>query len=187
MKRQLLALTLTALLPFAAQSQEISYTYLEGGYSRLNSDIDADGWGLNGSLALNESFHAFGNYSRSEFENSNIDLETFSVGLGTRYALKNQLHLLAQVGYENANPELQRSNEAWFAEAGARAAIGSRLEGWVLVGYEDGGNIDNEVYSKLGMQLKFPAGTGLARWGLVSEIKFIDDDEQFFIGPRLSF
>ncbi len=43
MKRQLLALTLTALLPLAAQSQEIIYTYLEGGYSRLNSDIDADG------------------------------------------------------------------------------------------------------------------------------------------------
>lgn len=187
MKRQLLTLTLTALLPFTAQSQEISYTYLESGYSRLNSGIDADGWGVNGSLALNESFHVFGNYSRAEFENRNIDLDTFSAGLGSHYALNDQLHLLARVGYENSNPEWQRSNEAWFTEAGARAAIGSRLEGWVLAGYEDGDDIDNEVYSKLGMQLKFPADTGLARWGVIAEVKLIDGDEQLFIGPRLSF
>lgn len=93
----------------------------------------------------------------------------------------------ASRAHSHSTPELQRSNEAWFAEAGTRAAIGSRLEGLVLVGYEDGGDIDNEVYSKLGMQLKCPAGTGLARWGLVSEVKFIDGDEQFFIGPRRSF
>ncbi|MDQ3228389.1 MAG: hypothetical protein M3Q13_01450, partial [Pseudomonadota bacterium] len=45
-----------------------SYNFVEGGYVATNLDndndeIDADGWGVNGSVALHPNFHLFGGFS----------------------------------------------------------------------------------------------------------------------------
>ena len=65
MKRSLLALVFLAALPFAASAaDDISYNYVEGGYVKTETDPrDADGFGVNGSVAIAPNFHLFGGWS----------------------------------------------------------------------------------------------------------------------------
>ena len=64
MKRSLLALTLLAALPFAASAADgLSYNYVQGGYTHVNSDINANGWAIDGSAAIAPNFHVFGGYN----------------------------------------------------------------------------------------------------------------------------
>ena len=181
-KRNLLVLGLLAAFPVAGLAQDISYNYIEGGYSRIESGVDADGWAVNGSAALNDEFHVFGGYSQNEFDRSNVDLDIFNVGLGYNHALSNRLHLLGRVGYENFDTNFTSSTDAWFTEVGARGVLVTNLEGWALAGYEDGDGLDGEFYGKIGGLYKFTP-----RWGLSAEVKLIDGDQQYFVGPRVSF
>lgn len=185
MKRTLLALALTAALPFAAQASDLSYTYIEGGYVGLNTDpVDTDGVGFNASAALGDKFHIFGGYTRSEFDNTNVDLDTWNIGLGYNHELSRNADLIARVGYEEFNIDLPGlpAFDSWFTEVGVRAALGTKFEGWALAGYQDGDNLGGEYYAKLGGLVKFNRA-----WGLSGEVKFINGDQQYFIGPRVSF
>jgi Ax21 family sulfation-dependent quorum factor len=181
-KITLLASALILALPLAGQAQEISYDYIEGGYSRVDSIVDADGWALNGSVALTDEFHAFGGYTQNEFDNSNVDLDIFNIGIGYNHAFSSKLHGLARVGYENFDSNFGGSLDAWFTEVGARGVLGSHVEGWALAGYEDADNISSEFYGKLGLLVKFTP-----RLGVSAEVKLIDGDEQYFVGPRVTF
>ncbi len=62
MKRSLFALGLLTALPFAAAhaAEGISYNFVEGGYAATSADADADGFGLNASVAVHPNFHLFG-------------------------------------------------------------------------------------------------------------------------------
>ena len=55
-----------AILPFAAQAEGLSYSYLEAGY--LNTDLDESsetvgGWGLKGSWEFIDNWFAYGRYA----------------------------------------------------------------------------------------------------------------------------
>jgi Ax21 family sulfation-dependent quorum factor len=183
MKRTLLALALTAALPFAAQASDLSYTYIEGGYVGFNSDpFDADGAGFNASAALGDKFHIFGGYAKSEFDRTNIDIDSWNVGFGYNHELSRNADLLARAGYEEADVDGFGKADAWFTEVGVRGALSPSFEGWVLAGYEDGDGFDGEFYGKVGGLVKFNP-----TWGLSAEVKFIDGDQQYFVGPRISF
>ena len=61
------------------------------------------------------------------------------------------------------------------------------LEGYVLAGYEDytkkhGVNPDGEFYGRLGAQAKFNQN-----WGVSGDVKFVDGDTQWFVGPRFTW
>ena len=47
---------------------------------------------------------------------------------------------------------------------------------------EDFEGVDGEFYARLGGQYKFNQA-----WGVVADVKLIDGDEQYFVGPRFSF
>lgn len=74
MKRTLLALTLLAALPFAASAAEgVSYNYVQGGYAATNNndgEVDADGFGIDGSVAVHKNVHIFGGTPRRNWTRS---------------------------------------------------------------------------------------------------------------------
>src|SRR3546814_7457486 len=73
--------------------------------------------------------------------------------------------------------------DIWRAETGVRSILlPDRLEGWALGGYEDSDVASGDLYARFGVQYKLDKA-----WGVVAEAKFINGDEQYFIGPRLSF
>jgi Ax21 family sulfation-dependent quorum factor len=183
MKRNLVTLALLAALPFAANAGELSYNYVEAGYSLINSNPDADGLAANGSYALTDNFHAFGGYSTFNIENTPVDLDVWNLGLGYNYGLSNNTDLLVRGAYEKGYFDLGLPNpDGWYGETGVRSLFASNLEGWALVGYEDTEGSNGDVYGKFGAQVKLNKS-----WGLVGEVKFIDGDEQYFVGPRLTF
>lgn len=181
-KLTLLALALSLALPAAAQAQDISYTYLEGGYTRIESAFEADGWAVNGSAAISDDFHVFAGYSQSDLNGFNADLDIFNVGIGYNHAFSKNLHGLARFGYENFDANLGGSIDAWFTEVGVRAALGSHVEGWALAGYEDPEDFSGDFYAKIGTLINITP-----RVGLSAEVKLIDGDQQYFVGPRISF
>ena len=103
MKKSLLALSLLALAPFAASAADgVNYNYVEGGYVATNGsgNADANGWGLNGSVAIAPNFHLFGGYSNQEIDNTNIDFDQWRAGVGYNHQISQRIDLLSRVAYE---------------------------------------------------------------------------------------
>jgi Ax21 family sulfation-dependent quorum factor len=184
MKRTLLALTLLAALPFAASAADgVSYTYVEGGYTATNTDGgDADGWALKGSGAIAPNFHLFGEYDQQEIENTNFDVDHYRVGVGYNRDITANTDLLTRVAYENYDFGQGLDFDGYSVEAGVRSALAPNFEGYALAGYEDGDAYDGEFYGRVGGQVKFNQ-----TWGVSGDVKFIDGDTQYFVGPRVSF
>ncbi len=184
MKRSLLALTLLAALPFAASAADgVSYTYVEGGYTATNTDAgDADGWAIKGSGAVAPNFHIFGEFDKQEIENTNFDVDHYRVGVGYNRDITANTDLLTRVAYEKYDAGQGIDFDGYSVEAGVRSALAPNFEGYALAGYEDGDSYDGEFYGRVGGQVKFNQ-----QWGLSGDVKFIDGDTQYFVGPRVSF
>lgn len=192
--RSVLALGLLASLPFAATAAEgVSYSYVEGGYAATNTDAgDADGFAVGGSGAVAPNFHLFGNYSKQEIEDTNIDFDQWRLGVGYNHELNPQLDLVTRVAYEkfDAGDDAFGNDldaDGYSVEAGVRGALTPNFEGYAMAGFEDGetiggGDRDGEFYGRVGAQVKFNP-----TWGLSGDVKFIDGDTQVFVGPRMSF
>lgn len=194
MKRSLLALTLMAALPFAASAAEgVSYTYVEGGYAATNTDAgDADGFAIKGSGAIAPNFHVFGGYSNQEIEDTDIDFDQWQVGLGYNHQIAPNADLVTRVAYEkfDAGSDIFGNDleaDGYSVEAGVRGALTPNFEGYAFAGYEDGDDLDGasrdgEFYGRLGALVKFNQ-----TWGVNGDVKFVDGDTQWFVGPRLSW
>lgn len=190
---KLAALTLLAALPMAASAQSVSYNYVEAGYAGINTDTgDADGFAINGSGAIAPNFHIFGGYSQQELDRTNIDIDLWRVGLGYNHAISPSADLVTRVAYEkfDAGRDIFGNSldaDGWSVEAGIRGAMAPALEGYAMAGFEDGDAIgggarDGEFYGRLGAQVKFNP-----MWGINGDVKFVDGDTQFFVGPRITF
>ncbi|KAB8189704.1 Ax21 family protein [Lysobacter maris] len=186
---KLAALSLIAALPFAASAAEgVSYNYVEAGYAATNTDGgDADGWAIGGSGAIAPNFHIFGNYTNQELDGTNVDFDQWRLGVGYNHEINPNVDLLTRIAYEKIDLGSGFDADGWSVEAGVRGAFTPNFEGYALAGYEDydkiaGQNIDGEFYGRLGALVKFNQ-----TWGINGDVKFVDGDTQWFVGPRVSF
>ncbi|MGI8561364.1 MAG: outer membrane beta-barrel protein [Luteimonas sp.] len=184
-----IALALAAALPFAASAAEgVSYNYVQGGYVATNGGgADADGFGVDGSVAIHPNFHLFGGYANQELDNSNFDFDQWRVGFGYNLEVSPRADLLARLAYEkfDAGRDFFGNRieaDGYSVEVGVRSALTSNLEGHALAGYEDYGRNADDFYGRLGAQYKFNP-----RWGISGDVKFADGDTQWFVGPRLTW
>jgi len=198
MKRSLIALGLLAALPFAASASDLSYNYVEGGYTRINgAGAEIDGAALNGSIALGSRFHVFGGYEATDIKatgvvlgtgetfRTNVDLDRWNLGFGYNHSLSQSTDLVARVGHARSDFEgLSHTFKSYFTEVGARSQLMPNLEGYLYAGYEktEGTGQSGDYYGRLGGQYNFNPS-----WGLVADAKFGSGAEQYFFGPRFSF
>ena len=193
MKKSLLALTLIAALPFAASAADgVSYNYVEGGYisTETDSDIDADGWAINGTGAIAPNFHVIGGYAGQKTDDFNVggvnfdgvDIDQMRLGIGYNHEISPRADLLTRVAYERSEDEFDDSLDGYSVEAGVRGALTQNLEGYALAGYEDGSDYDGDFYGRVGAQVKFNP-----MWGISGDVKLVDGDAEYFIGPRITF
>ena len=192
MKTSLIALGLLAALPFAASAADgLSYNYVEGGYA--NTDArggDADGWALKGSVAVHPNFHIFGDYSKQKTDDFTIGairyrgvkIDQTRLGVGYNHEIAPAADLVTRVAYERAEDEFDNSFNGYSVEAGVRGALTTNLEGYAMAGYEDGNDYDGEFYGRVGAQVKFNP-----MWGISGDVKLVDGDAEYFIGPRITF
>lgn len=185
MKRHILAFALAAAMPFAASAADgIKYNYVQGGYVATNTDTgDADGWGLEGSAALNQNFHLFGSFANQELKDfDDVDFDQWRAGIGYNRQVSQRMDLLTRVAYEKFDAGNGLDADGYSVEAGVRGAMTPMLEGYALAGYEDGDEFDGDFYGRLGAQVKFNPN-----WGVAADVKFADGDTQWFVGPRLTW
>ena len=185
MKRSLLALGLAVALPFAAANaaEGISWNYVEGGYAATNSDLDADGFGLNGSVAVHPNFHVFGGYMNQEIDGTSIDFDQWRLGVGYNHEISRNADLVTRLAYEKFDAGRGLDYDGYSVEVGLRGALAPNFEGHAMVGYEDyGSQFDDDFYGRLGAVVKFNQN-----WGLSGDVKFVSGDTQWFVGPRFTW
>jgi len=185
MKRSLLALTLATALPFAANAADgLSYNYVQGNYVATKTDGgDADGWGLNGSVAVHPNVHLFGTYANQKIDGTSFDFDQWRVGAGYNTALSAKTDFIANAAYDKFDAGGGASADGYSVEAGVRAALAPNFEGHALLGYEDGGDFDGDAYARLGGQVKFNQS-----WGIAVDVKVANGgDAQWMVGPRLTW
>ncbi len=183
------ALALACALPFAASAADgISYNYVQGGYTHINSDANAKGWAIEGSTAVTPNVHLFGGYNSVKTDNSGlgrVNLDQWKLGAGYNAAISAKTDFVGTLAYQKADVSLGGYSEnvdGYAAEAGVRAALTPMLEGYAMAGYEDGNDISGDAYGRIGAQVKFNQN-----WGVATDVKFAGGDTQWFIGPRLTW
>ncbi|MDI9237944.1 hypothetical protein QLQ15_03375 [Lysobacter sp. LF1] len=169
-------------------------------------DFSADGGYLRGSFAVSPSFYVFGSYARGTDEDSiaidfggtrfDIDVEDeltqAEAGIGYRMPMGEKVDFLAELAYLRLDEEITasvdgESDSERTTANGGRFALGLRggsehLEGWVKLGYVDGGDFAGDFIGTLGAQYKFNR-----TWGLVGEVEIVDELTRYTAGVRASF
>lgn len=195
MKKQLALAIALAAASFGTLAGELSYTFVEGGYSRTNldfdgTDVDFDGFALRGSAALGQSFYALGGYSSASNDDfgTDIDLEQSQIGLGFHHPLSQGVRadFIAEVSYLNVEAKVagfSEDDEAYRGSVGVRGLMAENFEGLIKANYSDAGDAqDGEFSGTVGAQFKFNP-----TWGIVGEVELGEDVTQYLIGVRASF
>lgn len=181
MKRSLLALALVAAIPFAAQADDrLSYSYIEADY--VNLDSDADGFGLRGSVEFgNSGFYGLGGWRSGEVDGTNVDIDTWELGVGYGHDLSSNVDLISELAWTNVEVG-SFDSDGYRASVGIRGSFSDNFEGLLKANYNDGDDVDSEFTGTLGAQYKFTQ-----TWGVVGEAEFGDGSEIYTVGVRASF
>lgn len=201
-----LALAVAALLPLAAQGDEgPRYSYLDASYqwSDVNYAVRADeskheGFRFEGSVALSDWLHVFGDYyngdfstpqvldpdaEEPEFRNVDLDFTGYSLGLGVSYPIASRVDLVGQVAYVNA--ELEDTDDSGFRLQGMiRGMVSDRAEVQLGYTYTDIGG-DSDIQSRditLGIVYNVTGQLAVRASGIV-----FDNDSGLELGVRYNF
>ena len=216
MEKALACLALLAAIPFsvAAGSDGPSYTYVEGGFDRVDQratglgDFDPSGGYVRGSYALTPSVYVFGGYAQRDdsrdwsvllsgvtFQlHEKMEHRATEAGLGFRAPMGEKLDLIGELSYFNIDRDVTFAVRgagtaylSWRDLDGARATVGLR-----------GGNERVEGWVKLGYRdsgdfLDHFVGVLGAQyrftrtWGLVAECEETDEISRYQVGFRATF
>ncbi len=91
------------------QSPQFSYNYAELSYDEADfdlggADVDGDGLTLSGSFELTEDWHAFASYGSADLD-FGIDLDTWAIGAGYVYPLRDGIDIYGRVLYVNVDAD----------------------------------------------------------------------------------
>ncbi|MCC4603072.1 hypothetical protein HG421_02255 [Xanthomonas campestris pv. badrii] len=207
MRTTLILAALLAAAPFAASAEGLSYSYVEGGWNRteisVNDDSDdLDGGYIRGSWQIAEPVYVFAGYQRAE-KDFNLGagfvlegtLQQANLGIGYRQEMTERVEFTADISVLRSKVEsdLRRGGRSLgdssdtstlgFGNLGLRGKPSPRTEAWIKAGYIDGSDVDEgEFVGTLGGQVNFTP-----TWGLVGEVEFIDNANQYRVGVRASF
>lgn len=194
-----LALAL-ATAPFGAYAQDLGYTYLEGGYARLDIDIggvgdaEFDGAQLRGSTQLGVSdFYVFGGIAAARNDDGieDVDFTELQGGVGYRYEVGSSVDLISELSLLrqdiDAGPIGSADASGGRIAVGARVAFAENVEGYAKVGYTGGGDYDGAFSGTLGAQLRFGDVWGLVGEFETSQISDGVDVTRLLLGVRATF
>ena len=135
MKKRFVLAALLAAAPFAASAQALSYTFVEGGYGKVDVDgfdgtsgdeLDVDGGYGRGSVRLADNLSLFGQYSKASGKDvwasnsgghhTKYDLELGELGLGYRHPMSDRVDLIAEVAAVNVAAKVTREERPFFGD-----------------------------------------------------------------------
>lgn len=140
-----------------AQQPEISYDYLEAAASKGELlDEDFTGYGVAGSFSITESVFMRGSYSngtsddefRVGFMTDEIELSTFTFGLGYHLPISSSTDFVSNLSYISGEVDFGNADEdanGYIFDIGLRSMVMPNLELEGLVAYTDGSDSDGDV------------------------------------------
>lgn len=175
-----------ALLPLAAQSEGISYTYVEAAY--VETDIDgissnADGYALRGSIGITDNVFMFAGYADQSI--SSFDIETYNVGAGYAWPISSRTDLYGKVSYVKAEASgfgLSVDDDGFGLGIGVRHLVSDQFELEAAVNYVDLSDSGDETALGIGARWHFTP-----QFSLGAEASFADDANSYGVGLRWSF
>ncbi len=205
MRKTLILAALLAATPFAAAADELSYTFVEAGWTQVrinDNDLDdpkTNGAYLRGSYNIAKNVNVFGGYSavsesyKQDGYRLKVELAQPELGIGYHMNLSDRVDFTADAAWVRVALEAKLSGNGYHERAkdtvnagritaGIRAKPSPRTEAWLKGGVIDGSRMDTEFVGTLGGQVKFNQ-----TWGLVGEIQLFDDVSQYSVGVRASF
>ena len=153
MFRKILVLSM-ALLALPAFAGDISYNYIELGYQKIDFDeelapgvsIDGNGYGINGSFEVGESWFIGVGYSQVDVDLGidSIDLDEIAAGIGWHTAMSNNSDFYALLQYVRAEASLtgfdSADEDGIGFEIGVRGMVTDNIELAGSIAYVDLGD-----------------------------------------------
>jgi hypothetical protein len=171
----------------AAQDGDVRYTYVEGGYQRV--DIDGfsgtgDGGFLGGSIRVHDAAFLSAKVDYTDLGRG-VDVRTLELAAGVRYAWTRDFDAILQVGYLDGRVDTQFgdfNDNGFFVSGGGRWMLTERVEVNAALKYVD--------LDKSGDDWVFTIG-GLVDVGrnfaLLAGLDFADDADVMSFGLRYYF
>lgn len=153
MRKSLLLGSLAALGCTApALAEGLSYTYVEASYVATevdDLDIDGDGIGLFGSIALGKTFYAFASYADSDYD-LDIGSQMLELGVGAHWPLSSKVDIITAAAFIDTNIDVAQfggfSDEGYLLATGLRIALDPRWELHGAIEYVDIGGTDDTSF-----------------------------------------
>jgi hypothetical protein len=164
----------------AACPNMLSYSYLEGGYIRLDFDESRlktqNGGYLDGSYEFLPHFLVDGSVTLMD------DSDQYTIGLGTYVPLCAAFHLTARGGYSYYEEDGASGQNEWYLSPGFRAMLGCNVELWgkAYFSFDE----DNETTISYGGGLTFHVNQHV---GLTVGAAASEDAWSFQAGIRYQF
>ena len=186
--RLMFGILVLVLSPVFAMADGHDYTFVEAGFvsadfDAAGVDVDGDGFGINGSFAINDDYHLFAEYSSLGFD-FGIDLNRLAVGGGVHFDLSPTIDIVGTVAYLDYEVDTglfgSVSEDGYGIGVGVRGALESNFEWEAGIDYADVGGSDTtfRLDGRYYFTDTFAAGVGAA----------LDDDVNIYsIGFRLEF
>jgi hypothetical protein len=171
------------------QSSQLNYSYVEIGYDESDfnvpgpGDVDGDGFTVSGSFEIKDQWHAFASYGTADLD-LGIDIDTWALGAGYVFPLKDDVDLYGRVLYIDSNVDLPGPGDADDDGLGLqlriRAKVTDDLEVEGGIQHIDVGDSDTslQVGARYHFTPAFSAGLGLT---------FAGDTDSFGINARFEF
>lgn len=176
------------LLSASAGAQGFDYNYITLQYSQVDFDdlnVDGDGISLGGSFAINQDFHAFGQYSTADLD-FGVDANELSIGLGYNHSLTDAVDFVGTISYEYVEVEAagfgSADDNGYGLGIGLRWAASEEFEVQTGIQYVDLGDSSSSTAFGAGFQYSF---TEAFTVGL--NASFDDDVTVYGIGGRFYF
>ena len=149
-------IVLALAISSASYAEGFDYTYADLSYGIINFDdldVDGDGFGLGGSLAINPDFHVFAGYQSAGLD-FGVDVSTFAVGIGYNTELSPTVDAVARLSYEYAEvdaPGFGSVDDSGFGfGVGLRFAASDVVEIAAGIDYVDFGDGGDDTGLNLG-------------------------------------
>ena len=170
---------------------DLSYNYAELGYQRVElddvfpgTDVDGDGFGVNGSFEIGESWYINAGYSKVDFD-FDIDMDQASLGVGYHVAYSPRSDFFAEVAYVYADLSVSgfgsTDEDGYGVTVGVRGMVTDVVELVGKASYVDLGEADG---SSFGVGALYSASDMIAI-GLFAD--FDEDATAYGLGVRFYF
>lgn len=191
MLKKIIATTLLAGLTSTCIAEEMpSFSYVEGKYITIENDaLDADGFGIKGSVELGD-FFIFADYAKVSDsmtffdETVDIDVDPYNLGLGYQFSIGDATAMYASAAFGKFDGDVDADTNT--IEVGIRSNLNSMFELNGAIARLDIEDVDAEFGFKVGTLISF----GESNWGATVDYSTFGGDvdiDSWSVGVRYSF